>query len=57
MIQPAQLHNEFLSKVISSDILEEAKIYVSILYTPEEVFDIEILNQWAENNGYILDEQ
>jgi hypothetical protein len=57
MIQPAQLHNEFLSKVISSDILEEAKIYVSILYTQEEVFDIEILIQWAENNGYILDEQ
>jgi hypothetical protein len=57
MIQPAQLHNEFLSKVISSDILEEAKFFIAQNYLPEEVYDVETLEEWAENNGYILEEQ
>lgn len=57
MKQPAELHNEFLSKVISNDILDEAKSFIAENYSPEEVYDEIILKEWATNNGFVREEE
>ena len=57
MNQPAQLHNEFLSKIISNDMLDEARSFVSENYSPEEVYDEMILEEWATNNGFVREEE
>jgi hypothetical protein len=57
MKQPAQLHNEFLSKIISNDMLDEARSFVSENYSPEEVYDEMILEEWATNNGFVREEE
>lgn len=56
MTQSSELHNEFLSRVISSNLLEEAKFFIMQNYLPDEIFDRETLEEWAENNGFTANE-
>jgi hypothetical protein len=35
------------------DFLESAIIWIMDHMEPEDIFSIDVLQQWAENNGYI----
>ncbi len=40
----------------TSDLLEDAVDWVSSRLTPEDVFHISELEEWAEDNGYVKEE-
>ena len=41
----------------TSDCLEDAIDWVSSRLTPEDVFHVSDLEEWALDNGYVLEEQ
>ena len=43
----------FVSEVISSSALEEVISWIKSNLEPEEVFDENQLEEWAETNGYV----
>ena len=45
--------NYFVSEVISSSALENAIDWIKEKLEPEDVFDKDQLENWAEQNGYI----
>lgn len=42
--------------LLSDDMLESVLDWVRDNYTPDEVFDEDVLMEWAEENGYVLEE-
>ena len=38
-------------------MLDEARSFVSENYSPEEVYDEMILEEWATNNGFVREEE
>jgi hypothetical protein len=47
---------EFLENIIDSRILEAAITWITLEFSPEDLYAKSILGAWAENNGYIKDE-
>ena len=43
----------FISSVISNDLLQESIDWIKENLCPEDVFDEQILNEWAEENGFV----
>lgn len=43
---------EFVSAIISSSLLEDAIYWINNNLNPEDVFDENMLDTWAEENGY-----
>lgn len=44
---------QFISEVISSSLLEDSIAFIKNKYSPEEIFGKEVMEEWAEDNGYI----
>lgn len=44
--------SDFLSAVISSELLEDAILWILKNLSPEDVFSEEDLREWALENGY-----
>ena len=47
---------DFREQVVG-DILYEAIEYISARFHPEDVFEEEDLNTWAEEHGYVKEEE
>lgn len=52
----AKANDEFISMVISTDLLDDAVNWISNHLSPDEVFDSTDLENWAEDNGYTREE-
>ena len=52
-----KLNNEFASELLPSYPLDVAITWISSNLDPQDVFTEDQLGQWAENNGYILNEE
>ena len=49
---------DFMNHVVNPDSLyEEAIDWISTYLSPEEVFKDEVLKQWAETHGYVLESE
>lgn len=46
----------FISEVISSDLLESAIEYIKNNFEAEEIYGKVVLENWAEDNGYAKEE-
>lgn len=46
---------DFVENVISKTLLEDAIEWIKNNMTPEDVFNVSELADWAESNGYIKD--
>ena len=44
---------EFVSAIISAHLLEEAIEWIANNLSPEDVFSVEQLSDWATDNGFI----
>lgn len=44
---------DFINNVIGRGILDEAVDWVKSNLEPDEVYDKEELEEWAENNGFV----
>ena len=49
-------HKDFREQVVG-DILWEAIEHISTHFMPEDVFEEEDLNTWAEEHGYVKEEE
>lgn len=47
---------DFLESVIGSTLLEESIDWIQANLDPEDVFSVETLRDWAEDNGYVEEE-
>lgn len=47
---------DFIESVVCSSLLEESVDWIQSNLEPEEVFDKEELEEWAENNGYVKED-
>lgn len=47
---------DFISAVIGTDLLQNSIEWIAINLNPQDVFSAEELESWAENNGYIKDD-
>ena len=47
-------NHEFMDAVLSQDLLDVAVVWISDNLLPDDVFEGKILDEWAENNGYVL---
>lgn len=47
--------NDFLDAVISKCLLEEAIDWIKSNLDPDEVFDDDSLHDWANENGYMME--
>jgi hypothetical protein len=48
-------NNDFVDSVIQRDLLDVAVVWIGDNLLPAEVFSEEILEAWAEDNGYKRD--
>ncbi len=46
----------FIKELIPSSLLEDAITFITNNYSAEELYGIEVMQEWAEENGYILEE-
>lgn len=51
-----QNNRDFIADLISSSLLDDAIDWIANSLSPEEVFRNEELKTWAEDNGYVLEE-
>lgn len=58
MSAPRRSDNEsFVSYVFNVDyLLEDAVLWFQDNYSPDDVFTIDTLNDWALNNGFVREE-
>ena len=47
---------DFINNIIDRSILDEAVAWIQYNLEPHEVFDKEELEEWAENNGFVKEE-
>ena len=46
----------FIEEIVPSSFLEDAVEWISVNLHPEDVFDEGTLDEWALDNGYVLEE-
>jgi hypothetical protein len=45
----------FLSELFSSELLEQAMQFIVDNFEPEELYGLDTMKEWADDNGYIQD--
>jgi hypothetical protein len=48
--------SDFISEVISSTLLEQAMQFIADNFEPEDIFEEDVMREWANENGYIKEE-
>lgn len=48
--------SNFISEMFSSTLLEQAMQFIADNFEPEDIFEEDVMKQWAEDNGYIKEE-
>jgi len=52
----AEEDREFITEMISSTLLEDAMAWIGMNLNPGDVFGDDDLKEWAESNGYVVEE-
>ena len=52
----ARQDSDFISEVISSTLLEQAMQFIADNFEPEDIFEEDVMKEWANENGYIKEE-
>ena len=52
----ARQDSNFINEMFSSTLLEQAMQFIADNFEPEDIFEEDILKQWAEDNGYIKED-
>ena len=48
--------SDFIREVISSTLLEQAMQFIADNFEPEDIFEEDVMREWANENGYIKEE-
>jgi hypothetical protein len=52
----ARQDSDFIREVISSTLLEQAMQFIADNFEPEDIFEEDVMREWANENGYIKEE-
>ena len=52
----ARQDSNFINEMFSSTLLEQAMQFIADNFEPEDIFEEDVMKQWAEDNGYIKEE-
>ena len=48
--------SNFISEMFSSTLLEQAMQFIADNFEPEDIFEEDVMKEWANENGYIKEE-
>ena len=48
--------SDFIREVISPTLLEQAMQFIADNFEPEDIFEEDVMREWANENGYIKEE-
>jgi hypothetical protein len=52
----ARQDSNFINEMFSTTLLEQAMQFIVDNFEPEDIFEEDVMGQWAEDNGYIKEE-
>lgn len=52
----ARQDSNFINEMFSTTLLEQAMQFIADNFEPEDIFEEDVMKQWAEDNGYIKEE-
>jgi len=52
----ARQDSNFINEMFSTTLLEQAMQFIADNFEPEDIFEEDVMGQWAEDNGYIKEE-
>lgn len=52
----ARQDSNFINEMFSTTLLEQAMQFIVDNFEPEDIFEEDVMKQWAEDNGYIKEE-
>lgn len=52
----ARQDSNFISEMFSSTLLEQAMQFIADNFEPGDIFEEDVMKEWANENGYIKEE-